>query len=71
MRHELSHARQDVLQLTRWMETLDSGVSALLLSRQWKSSHRRRAVPWAIKWRGAAVDEYLEGILRKFPGPGG
>lgn len=68
MRHELSHAGQDVLQLTRWMETLDSGVSALLRSRQWKVGRTagelyRRAT---LNGEGAALDEYLEGILRKF-----
>ena len=53
---------------TRWIETLDSGISALLRSRQWKVGSTakelyRRAT---FKDEGVAVDEHLEDVLRKF-----
>ena len=67
-RHALNLANRDVLQLSRWMETLDSGISALLQSRQWKvgSTARRLYRRATFKDEGVAVDEHLEDVLRKF-----
>ena len=68
MRHEFNLANQNVLQLTRWLETLDSGISALLRSRQWNVGSiagelYRRAT---FKGEKSTPDEHLEEILQKF-----
>jgi len=68
MRHEFNLANQNVLQLTRWLETLDSGISALLRSRQWKVGSiagelYRRAT---FKGEKPTPDEHLEETLQKF-----
>jgi hypothetical protein len=67
-RQKLTLANQNVVQLTRWLETLDSGISALLQSRQWKvgtiaGELYRRAT---FKGGESTPDEHLEGILQKF-----
>lgn len=68
VRHELNIANRDVLQLTRWLETLDNGISALLQSRQWKIGNTagelyRRATRKSAE---TTVDEHLEEVLQKF-----
>ena len=68
IQHELNVANRDVLQLTRWLENLDSGVSTLLQSRQWKIGSivrelYRRATR---KPTETTVDEHLEEVLKKF-----
>ncbi len=68
MRQELNVANRDVLQLTGWLENLDSSVSALLRSRQWKVGSAvgelyRRAT---FKPEMVAADKQLEETLRKF-----
>ena len=67
-RQKLKLANQNVLQLTRWLETLDIGISSLLRSRQWKVGSTagelyRRAT---FKGEESTPDEHLEEILRKF-----
>jgi hypothetical protein len=67
-RQKLNLANQNVLQLIRWLETLDSGISELLRSRQWKVGSTagelyRRAT---FKGENSTPDEHLEEILRKF-----
>jgi hypothetical protein len=68
VRHELNIANRDVLQLTRWLETLDSGVSALLQSRRWKvgSAARELYRRATLKSGEPDVDERLEEVLQKF-----
>lgn len=68
LRHELNIANRDVLRLTRWLETMDSGISALLQSRQWKVGSTagelyRRAT---FKPETTTADEQLEEVLQKF-----
>ncbi len=66
--HELNVANRDVLQLTRWLENLDSGVSTLLQSRQWKigSTVRELYRRATRKPTETTVDEHLEEVLKKF-----
>jgi hypothetical protein len=67
-RQKLNLANQNVLQLTRWLETLDSGISALLRSRQWKVGSIAGEVYRRATFRGevSTPDEHLEEILQKF-----
>jgi hypothetical protein len=68
LRHELNLANEDVRHLTLWLETLDSGISSLLRSRQWKVGSIAGEVfrKATFKSEVSTPDEHLEEILRKF-----
>ena len=68
VRHELNLANQDVLRLIRWLEALDSGISALFRSRQWKAGSIARGLYHRATFKDErlAVDEHLEDVLRMF-----
>ena len=68
LNEQIRHARHDVAKLTRWMEEMEDGVSALLNSRQWKAGRAfgelyRKA---SRKPAESAVDEHQKDILRRF-----
>jgi hypothetical protein len=67
-RQKARHARHDIAKLTRWMEEMEDGVSALLNSRQWKAGRvfgelYRKA---SRKPAESAVEEHQKDILRRF-----
>jgi hypothetical protein len=69
LNEQIRHARHDVAKLTRWMEEMEDGVSALLNSRQWKAGRAfgelyRKAS--RKKPAESAVDEHQKDILRRF-----